>query len=48
MQLVDIIDGEDDDECAEANGSRWTVDEYEASPLGHPNCTRIGLPVVEP
>lgn len=44
---VDIMDGDEDEDCAEANGSRWTLDEYEANPLGHPNCTRIGLPVIE-
>jgi HK97 family phage portal protein len=44
---VDIIDGDGDDACAEWNGERKPIDEYEAEPLGHPNCTRIGLPVIE-
>lgn len=44
---VDVLDGEDDEPCASANGSRWTLDEAEANPLGHPNCTRAFSPVVE-
>lgn len=44
---VDIADGDEDEDCALANGSRWTLAEYEGNPIGHPNCTRIGLPVVE-
>lgn len=44
---VDIADGDQDEECGLANGSRWTLAEYEANPIGHPNCTRIGLPVLE-
>ena len=44
---VDVLDGDDDEPCASANGSRWTLDEAEANPLGHPNCTRAFSPVVE-
>ena len=44
---VDIIDGDEDEGCAEWNGERKSLAEYEAEPLGHPNCTRIGLPVIE-
>jgi HK97 family phage portal protein len=44
---VDIIDGEDDEPCKSWNGTRRTLAEYEADPLAHPNCTRIGLPVIE-
>jgi hypothetical protein len=44
---VDILDGDEDEDCADANGSRWPLDEYEANPIGHPNCTRIGMPVIE-
>lgn len=44
---VDVMDGEDDDPCASANGSRWTLEEAEANPLGHPNCIRAFLPVIE-
>lgn len=44
---VDVLDGDDDEPCASANGSRWTLEEAEESPLGHPNCTRAFQPVVE-
>ena len=44
---VDVLDGEDDPICAAANGSRWTIEEAEANPLGHPNCVRSFSPVVE-
>lgn len=44
---VDISDGDQDEDCALANGSRWSLEEYEANPISHPNCTRIGLPVIE-
>jgi HK97 family phage portal protein len=47
IESVDIMDGDEDEECADANGSRWTLEEYEANPISHPNCTRIGLPVIE-
>jgi hypothetical protein len=44
---VDVLDGDDDEPCASANGARWTLDEAEANPLGHPNCVRAFSPVVE-
>lgn len=43
---VDISDGDSDEDCGLANGSRWTLAKYEANPIAHPNCTRIGLPVL--
>ena len=48
IQYVEILDGDDDDECGAANGSRWTVKEYRDNPIAHPNCTRTATPVVEP
>ena len=44
---VEISDGDDDDECAEADGQIWTVDEYLAEPIAHPNCVRSAAPVLE-
>lgn len=44
---VDVLDGDEDEPCASANGARWTVEEAEQNPLGHPNCTRAFSPVVE-
>ena len=37
---VEVIDGTDDDECAEANGQVWTIEEAQANPIAHPNCVR--------
>ena len=47
VQYVDILDGNDDDACKEANGSRWTVEYYRNNPISHPRCTRTATPVVE-
>lgn len=41
--LVDKVlvdDGDDDGECADANGSEWELDYAMDNPLSHPNCTR--------
>lgn len=35
-----VSDGTDDPECAEANGSTWTIDDARLKRLEHPNCTR--------
>lgn len=43
---VDVFDGDDDEPCASANGARWTLEEAEANPLGHPNCQRAFAAVV--
>lgn len=43
---VDVLDGDDDEVCAAANGARWTLDEAEANPLGHPNCVRAFSPIL--
>jgi hypothetical protein len=47
IEHVEISDGDDDDDCAEADGQIWTVDEYLAEPLAHPNCVRSAAPVLE-
>lgn len=44
---VEISDGDYDDACAEADGEIWTLEEYLANPLEHPNCTRAAYPVIE-
>ncbi len=46
VQLVRVIDGDGDDVCAQANGSLWTLEEAEGTPLGHPNCTRTWIPEI--
>lgn len=40
----DVIDGDQDDDCAAANGSTWSVTEALEKALGHPNCTRYFTP----
>lgn len=44
---VYVYDGDDDAECAAANGQIWTVAEAAAAPTAHPNCTRAFSPVPE-
>ena len=40
-----VSDGDGDDECAEADGAVWTIDEALADPLAHPNCERSFSPI---
>lgn len=47
VERVQVIDGDDDAICAPVNGATWTLDEAESNPLGHPNCTRDFVPVVQ-
>jgi HK97 family phage portal protein len=43
-----IYDGTDfDDACREANGQTWTVEQFQAHPTQHTNCTRAGAPVLK-
>ena len=44
---VEVLDGDDDEICSSVNGQVWTLEEAEASPLGHPNCVRAFAPVVD-
>jgi hypothetical protein len=45
VQHVEVFDGDDDPDCAAADGSTWTIEEAEANPLGHPNCVRAFGPI---
>lgn len=47
VNRVYVYDGDQDEVCAAANGSEWTLAEAESNPLGHPNCTRDFAPVVK-
>jgi SPP1 gp7 family putative phage head morphogenesis protein len=47
VQYVEISDGDSDEECDEADGQIWTVDEYLANPIAHPNCVRAAAPVLD-
>lgn len=44
---VEVSDGDGDEECAEADGQIWTVEEAMANPIAHPNCVRSFAPVVD-
>lgn len=44
---VEVLDSDDDEECASANGAIWTLEEAMEHPIGHPNCQRSFAPVVE-
>jgi hypothetical protein len=47
IEHVEISDGDGDEDCADADGAIWTVDEYLANPVEHPNCTRSAAPVID-
>lgn len=46
IEQVEVMDGDDDAECAQANGQTWSLDDARANPIAHPNCTRAFAPVV--
>ena len=43
---VQVFDGDGDPGCAAANGAIWTIEEFEANPLEHPNCVRSRAPII--
>ena len=45
VEYVKIFDGTDDAPCKYANGAYWTLEDYIAHPIAHPNCVRIASPV---
>lgn len=47
VTTVEVLDGEDDGPCADANGSIWTLDRAAREPLQHPNCVRAFAPIVD-
>lgn len=47
VQNVEVHDGDDDEECAAANGQVWPVSYALANPVAHPNCSRAFSPVLE-
>lgn len=44
---VEVLDGVMDDICAPVNGQTWTLEQAESDPLGHPNCSRQFLLIIE-
>jgi len=46
VERVEVVDGDDDDECSAAHGQVWTLDQADSSPIAHPNCVRSFTPIV--
>lgn len=46
IEQVEVSDGDEDEECAEADGAIWDLDEAFANPTAHPNCVRSFAPVI--
>ena len=46
VDRVTVVDGDEDDACADADGQVWTLEQAEASPIAHPNCVRSFTPLV--
>src|ERR1035437_6087777 len=44
-EYVFVTDGDSDEECQNADGEIWTLEEAEANPLEHPNCVREFRPL---
>lgn len=47
IDKVEVFDGDEDQPCADADGSEWTLRRAESEPLQHPNCRRAFGPLVE-
>lgn len=47
VEKVEVLDGTQDEICAPVNHQEWTLEEAEANPLGHPNCSRQFLMIIE-
>ena len=42
---VEVSDGDEDEDCAAANGQIWTLAQALANPTAHPNCERSFAPI---
>lgn len=47
IDKVHVYDGDSDEECADADGQVWTLDEADDNPLEHPNCVRAFGPFTD-
>jgi hypothetical protein len=47
IENVEVSDGDGDEECADADGQTWTLEEAMSDPVAHPNCVRSFSPVVD-
>lgn len=47
VEEVEVIDGDDDEECRAAHGQVWPLEKALAEPIAHPGCVRDFAPVVK-
>jgi hypothetical protein len=47
VREVEVIDGTDQDGCAEARGQVWSVDKALVNPIDHPGCLRSFAPIFQ-
>ena len=47
VRQVQVLDGDDDAECRDANGKIWSLEFANRNPVAHPNWSRAFAPVVE-
>jgi hypothetical protein len=47
IEKVEVIDGTQDDICRAVNHKVWTLEQAEEMPLGHPNCSRHFLALLD-
>lgn len=47
VDWVIVLDGDYDDECAARDGEMFSLDEWEAEPFLHPNCTASARPATQ-
>jgi SPP1 gp7 family putative phage head morphogenesis protein len=48
VKLLNVHDGDHDEECRAANGQVWSADYASVNALSHPNCTRSFSPNLDP
>lgn len=46
VDRVQVVDGDEDEACADADGEVWTLERAESEPIAHPNCVRTFTPLV--
>ena len=47
IEKVEVLDSDDDEDCASVNGTIQTLEWAEENPIAHPNCVRAFAPIVE-
>jgi hypothetical protein len=47
IEKVEVLDGDEDEDCASVNGTTQTLEWAMDNPVAHPHCTRAFSPVVD-